>query len=336
MNIPSQANALPFTPVANQATDSLRRDNLQRELIPKPEAVSQSPAEKGLASDTDKSRTPAQDNATIDFAAIQAKIEEENAQINENSKQQNEAQSEANNTELEENVESTEANRAAENEEDSEENSEETELSDPQVQQQIQELATRDREVRTHELAHAAVGGAYAGTPSYQYTQGPDGKRYVTDGEVSIDVSPIDGDPEATIAKLEQVSAAALAPAEPSTQDRRVASQASQIIAQAREELSTQRAEEIQEAVSSEEESDSIINDASGVSTNNTANGLVNSNENSDDFDQFINSTLDAQEQIAPSRSEDVDARATRIESFYNNITQANNRPSSSNFQISV
>ncbi|MEM6357195.1 MAG: putative metalloprotease CJM1_0395 family protein, partial [Pseudomonadota bacterium] len=42
-------------------------------------------------------------------------------------------------------------------------------------------------------------------------------------GSVSIDVSPVPGDPEATIAKMQQVKAAALAPAEPSSADRRVA-----------------------------------------------------------------------------------------------------------------
>ena len=52
---------------------------------------------------------------------------------------------------------------------------------------------------------------------------GPDGNRYAIGGEVSIDVAPVDGDPEATIAKMEIVKAAALAPAEPSAQDRKVA-----------------------------------------------------------------------------------------------------------------
>lgn len=330
MNISSQTNALPLATVANQATDSLRRDNLQRDLITRPEAISQSGAEKGLASDTDKAQTPGQDNETIDFAAIQERIELENGSINEDAEQADEQQSQSN----EEESEDTESTRAAANEDDSEEN--EDELDNPQVQQQIQALAARDREVRTHELAHAAVGGAYAGTPSYQYTQGPDGKRYVTDGEVQIDVSPIDGDPEATIAKLEQVSAAALAPAEPSNQDRRVAAQASQIIAQARDELSTQRTEEIQAAANGEDEESNTISDGSNVVRNNVSNVLTNTNENNNDFDQFINSTINAQEEIAPTRSEDVNARASRIESFYNDITQANNRSSSSNFQISV
>lgn len=90
-------------------------------------------------------------------------------------------------------------------------------------QEAVDELQARDREVRDHEQAHARVGGQYAGEPSYTYQTGPDNKQYAVGGEVPIDVAPIDGDPEATIEKMEIVKAAALAPAEPSGQDRKVA-----------------------------------------------------------------------------------------------------------------
>lgn len=112
---------------------------------------------------------------------------------------------------------------------------------DDTEQQEVQELKNRDREVRAHEQAHKAVGGSYAGSISYEYQQGPDGKRYAVGGEVSIDVSK-EKDPEATIAKMRQVRAAAMAPAEPSPQDRSVAAQAMQTEAEARQELAEQRA----------------------------------------------------------------------------------------------
>lgn len=102
----------------------------------------------------------------------------------------------------------------------------------------IKDLASRDREVRIHEQAHAAIGGAYAGSPSYSFTRGPDGKQYATGGEVQIDISAIEGDPEATIEKMRQVARAALSPAEPSAADRAAASAATQAIAQAQAELS--------------------------------------------------------------------------------------------------
>ena len=113
-----------------------------------------------------------------------------------------------------------------------------------QEQLEIAELASRDREVRAHEQAHAAVGGAYAGAPTYTYSRGPDGKRYAIGGEVSIDSSPIPNDPEATLRKMELVQRAALAPAEPSAQDRRVAAQAAAQATQARGELAQLRREE--------------------------------------------------------------------------------------------
>lgn len=112
----------------------------------------------------------------------------------------------------------------------------------------VQEMKARDREVRAHEQAHAGAGGQYAGAPSYSYENGPDGKRYAVSGEVSIDVSPVEGDPEATIRKMEQVKKAALAPADPSAQDRKVAAQADATKAKARAERTQERAREQQEA----------------------------------------------------------------------------------------
>jgi hypothetical protein len=49
---------------------------------------------------------------------------------------------------------------------------------------------------------------------------------YAVSGEVSIDSSPVKGDPKATVRKMEQVVRAALAPAQPSGQDRAVAAAA--------------------------------------------------------------------------------------------------------------
>lgn len=112
-------------------------------------------------------------------------------------------------------------------------------------QQQVAELKKADAEIRRHEQAHASVGGQYAGSPSYEFTTGPDGKRYATAGHVPIDVTPIPNDPKATAEKMEQVRRAALAPAEPSPQDRAVAAKASQEQAQARAELASQKADEL-------------------------------------------------------------------------------------------
>ncbi|UEM22996.1 hypothetical protein JL100_009710 [Skermanella mucosa] len=110
---------------------------------------------------------------------------------------------------------------------------------------QVKELKKRDTEVRNHERAHQAAGGQYAGSPSYTYQTGPDGRRYAIGGEVSIDISP-ERDPAATIAKMERIRGAATAPAEPSPQDYKVAAAADKARMEAQRELNAQALEKIQ------------------------------------------------------------------------------------------
>ena len=96
---------------------------------------------------------------------------------------------------------------------------------DLEAQRKVDKLKVIEQGVIAHERAHKGAGGAYAGGVSYTYTTGPDGKRYITGGEVSIDLSTA-GSPEATVRKMRQIVGAALAPIDPSAQDYRVASQA--------------------------------------------------------------------------------------------------------------
>lgn len=118
------------------------------------------------------------------------------------------------------------------------------ELSDSE-KKRVQELKKIDREVRAHEQAHiAAAGGMARGGATFTYTKGPDGKRYATGGEVSIDISPVDGNPRETIRRMQQVRRAALAPADPSSQDRSVAATASREEAKARAELNSPKNKE--------------------------------------------------------------------------------------------
>lgn len=103
---------------------------------------------------------------------------------------------------------------------------------------ELQDLKQRDREVRQHEQAHIAAGGAHVqGGASFSYATGPDGRRYATGGEVQIDTAEVSGDPAATIRKMQAIRSAATAPADPSAQDRSVAAQAARTEAQARMEL---------------------------------------------------------------------------------------------------
>ncbi|HRX70121.1 MAG: hypothetical protein KDJ22_07325 [Candidatus Competibacteraceae bacterium] len=104
----------------------------------------------------------------------------------------------------------------------------------------VRELKQRDRQVRQHEMAHlAASGGLAQGGPRYTYQRGPDGQNYAIGGHVNIDTSP-GKTPEETLQKARTIQAAAMAPADPSGQDRAVAAKASQMAANARVELSRQ------------------------------------------------------------------------------------------------
>lgn len=102
----------------------------------------------------------------------------------------------------------------------------------------IRELQRRENEVRSHEQAHIAAGGRFVqGGASFTYRMGPNGRMYAVGGEVSIDTSPVPGDPQATLEKARQIRRAALAPSEPSAQDLQAAAKASRMAARARAEM---------------------------------------------------------------------------------------------------
>ncbi len=103
-------------------------------------------------------------------------------------------------------------------------------------EQKVKELKERDAEVQTHERAHKALGGALAAAPAYEYETGPDGKRYAVNGHVDIDISE-GRDAHDTIAKMETVQRAALAPKEPSSADLNIAAKAKAKADKARAEL---------------------------------------------------------------------------------------------------
>ena len=110
---------------------------------------------------------------------------------------------------------------------------------------EVQKLKRTDHRVKSHENAHkSSAGGLSASGPNYKYRVGPDGQRYAVAGDVQIDTSEVPNDPEATIKKAQQIRKAALAPADPSPQDIRVAMEAAQMEANARKELLEAKNEE--------------------------------------------------------------------------------------------
>lgn len=138
------------------------------------------------------------------------------------------------------------AEATSDKENDKEKNSQQPNELTEAEQQEVRELAAIDREVRAHEAAHQAVGGSLAGAASFRFAIGPDGARYAVGGEVPISIVTVSDDPQATIRNARQVRAAALAPAQPSAQDRNVALEAVQIMAQAQLEAVLQRTAALQ------------------------------------------------------------------------------------------
>lgn len=126
-------------------------------------------------------------------------------------------------------------------------------------QKQIQHLKARDQEVRTHEQAHfSAAGGLATGGASFSFQDGPDGISYAIGGEVNIDTSTVSGDAAATIRKAETIKRAALAPASPSSQDIKVARQASAMANKAKAEIFQETKQFSDNEVKQEENSNNI------------------------------------------------------------------------------
>lgn len=108
------------------------------------------------------------------------------------------------------------------------------------------------------------VGGPYTGAPTYSYKRGPEGQLYAVGGKVSIDASPIPDDPEATINKMQTVRSAALAPAEPSPEDLRVAQEATRQLLQAQAELRSENGGEEEDSAGSDDARVGVFRDVDG------------------------------------------------------------------------
>lgn len=212
---------------ANLPTESLAAEAVQRPKIPQPPSTTENPSTKNSTEFAEQPKTQFENS-------LQAE-QDKNVAEKEQSQQQN--------SDDEKNAEQ----KDGENRNDASDKRNNEELAAQELQQ-VQNLRIRDREVRAHEQAHAAVGGNLAGPANLNFTTGPDGKRYASSGDVSIDISKVPNDPAASIRKFEQVQRAALAPANPSTQDLRVAARAAASANEARGELSLENLQQIKES----------------------------------------------------------------------------------------
>lgn len=138
----------------------------------------------------------------------------------------------------------------------------------PAEKKQVEKLKTTDRRVRQHEQAHqAAAGGLAVSGATFQYATGPDGKRYAVGGEVRIS-APSGGDPDKQLENARKMKRAALAPAEPSAQDRSVAAAAARMEVQARMEM--QQGTDEEEATPGAVEGDAGASQTQSLASGNT------------------------------------------------------------------
>ncbi len=278
---------------ANPPTEQARRDMLRRELVEPVREMEKGAAERGVNSD-ERSRSAASPSSTL-------------ALYDSNGKE----------TETPQAITGREEDASSDGQSSADQQSAEQEKPEQQVkaeQQELRELQARDQEVRAHEQAHAIVGGRYAGAPSYDYQQGPDGRRYAVGGEVQIDLAPVANDPQATIQKMQQVKAAALAPAEPSPADRSIAAEATNRLLQAQAALIAEQSERLEQNSS-----------ASQAAASSTSSELPDSAQDSGSNAPEIEIVLPQRERLQQSAL--MQQRSEVIQNFYQLATVPSVKP---------
>ena len=230
-----------FTPLnLNIQIESVQHDSAQREIVPALVRSDVSPNNYESSNSKENKSSSSYHNSAV------AEEQEEDlvydyAKITQKNKEQKDSQGEEQGD--------SQNNSSPENDKKSS-----GEYLTNEEQKKLDQLKARDKEVRIHEQQHQRVGGQYASAPSYSTEKGPDGKDYAVGGEVQISTSE-ESEPEQTITKMQQVRRAALAPAEPSSQDYSVARKAQQKEMEARAELNSSKAEKADEDENPSEQS---------------------------------------------------------------------------------
>jgi hypothetical protein len=297
---------------ANVNTEAARRDNTLRETVPATSALENSAAETGLGSEADRAKVPGQPPPQLTYERPQSSQSQ---------------QADGQNALAKDNADDHSAGK---------ENAESRQQEQQQAQaeqKELEDLKQRDIEVRSHENAHASIGGQYSGAPQYEYETGPDGRRYAVGGEVSIDIST-ESTPEETIRKMQQVKAAALSPAEPSPQDLRVATEATQKAVEARNEIINEKAESAEKAFKEfTAEPSEQVSSANNISTVPELDDIIDGNEISvpnrtldeDPVAQAVSLEKNGEDfrRALASRDENIIQRVSVIENFYQQVSLA-------------
>jgi len=205
--------AIPVS-TANPPTESVASEAAQKTPIPEPAATADNPATRNSTDSADQNKPSVYSN-------VQSQSKE------------------------------TKEESSGENSQETPQDEKQRELPQEDLKE-VAQLKQVDREVRAHETAHASAGGQLTGAPQLSFVTGPDGKRYAVAGEVSIDTAKVPDNAQATLSKMNQVRQAALAPADPSAQDLKVAAMASQIANQAVIEINLERQQTLSQSGSAD------------------------------------------------------------------------------------
>lgn len=120
-------------------------------------------------------------------------------------------------------------------------------------------LKETDAEVKAHEQAHkSATGGLRTSVANYETEKGPDGREYAVAGEVGISFTE-GTDAKKNLENAQTLKRAALAPSEPSAQDRAIAQKADSLIRKYKQEIARDSKKTNEESKTENDDKKSII-----------------------------------------------------------------------------
>mgnify|MGYP000347165481 CR=1 FL=1 len=155
---------------------------------------------------------------------------------------------------------------------------------------QIETLAIRDREVRSHERTIRSAGGDLTGGSAVSFKEGPNGVKYATNVDIPIDTSSVKGNTEATIKKMRVVQQTALAPAESTSSDRATVTAATRILLQAQNDLVAEKSEARlnEEKQASEKRAELRSKQSAAIQVYTQLNAIGVETENSRDIEKLL------------------------------------------------
>jgi len=135
---------------------------------------------------------------------------------------------------------------------------------DVAIKSKIAQLEIREKSIISHEKMHLMIGGNLASGPSYIYTNGPDGKRYISGGQVDMRM-PSGGNLNSLLNGLRRIKSAATAVGNPSGADLNTAATASAIEASVLKEMALRKTKEAYEKAKKFENEPKITSNMSHI-----------------------------------------------------------------------